>query len=144
MPARRQQLNKRENYLLSTTAENSQDENKALLENHLVRIQRVTIDMGSSLILMLNPDAAQLHHREVQLVNTLLAEYANKHNIPFLDMTPIFEQSPDLHTYFLVPRDWHTNVLGHQKMAEALTPLVCQALKVPTVKCGEGVLGAEM
>ena len=93
---------------------------------------------------MLIPDAAQLHHRKVQLVNKILAEYANKNNIPFVDITPIFEQSPDLQTYFLVPRDWHTNVLGHQKMAEALTPLVCQAHKVHNVKCREGVLGAEM
>ena len=141
---RRQHINKRKNYLLSSTAENPQDENKAVLEKHIARINQVTIDMGSSLILMLIPDAAQLHHREVQLVNKILAEYTNQNNIPFLDMTQIFEQSPDLQTYFFVPRDWHTNILGHQKMAEALTPLVCQALKVHNVKCREGVLGAEM
>jgi len=141
---RRQEINKRKNYLLSSTAENPQDEIKAELEKHIARIKQVTIDMGSSLILMLIPDAAQLHHREVQLVNKILAEYANQNNIPFVDMTQIFEQSPDLQTYFLVPRDWHTNILGHQKMAEALTPLVCQALKVHNVKCREGVLGAEM
>lgn len=144
LSVRRQELNKRKNYLLSSNAESPQDENKALLEKHIARIKKVTLDMGSSLILMLIPDAAQLHHGEVQLANKILAEYASQHNIPFLDMTQIFEQSSDLETYFLLPRDWHTNVLGHQKMAEALTSLVCQALKVHNVKCREGVLGAEM
>jgi hypothetical protein len=42
-------------------------------------------------------------------------------------MTPIFESSADLSTYYLHPKDAHTNANGHRAMASALTTLICKA-----------------
>jgi len=50
-----------------------------------------------------------------------------KQGIPFVYMTPIFESSADLSTYYLHPNDAHTNANGHQAMASALTTLICGA-----------------
>jgi len=50
-----------------------------------------------------------------------------KHEIPFVDMTSIFESSAELSTYYLHPKDAHTNANGHQAMASALTALICGA-----------------
>ena len=71
---------------------------------------------------MLIPDVAQLHHPEMQHINRVLASITEELNIPFTDMTPVFESSSDPQTFYFWPKDWHTNALGHEKMAEALTP----------------------
>jgi hypothetical protein len=52
-------------------------------------------------------------------------------------MTPIFESSADLSTYYLHPKDAHTNAHGHQAMAAALTALICgAALSVAPCRTG--------
>ena len=132
---RRKELMERKLYLLTSYPNNSQYEYQIALEKHLDRIKQITTDMGAFLIIMLIPDAAQLHHDEAQFINKILAEYTHKNDIPFLDMTPHFEKSSELSTYYLVPRDYHTNVLGHQIMADGLGPLVCRALRAQIPKC---------
>ena len=132
---RREQILAIDSYLLASKTDGRQDEHINLLKKSLSKIKELTDEMGASLIVMFIPDAAQLNHPETQFVNELLFEYTNHYNISFLDMTPIFEQSSRLETFYLVPKDWHTNELGHQKMAEALSPLVCQALRMRGTKC---------
>ena len=132
---RREKILARESYLLTSKTENEQDEHVVLLKKSLSKIKNLTDEIGASLIIMFIPDAAQLNHQETQFINKLLHEHTNHYNISFVDMTPIFEQSSRLEKFYLVPRDWHTNELGHQKMAEALIPLVCQALHGRRVQC---------
>ena len=99
------------------------------------KIQYIANQHNSRLIIMLIPDVAQLHHPEMQHINRVLASITEEMNIPFTDMTPVFESSSDPQTFYFWPKDWHTNALGHEKMAEALTPMICQALQEKSIHC---------
>lgn len=107
---------------------------KTLLQN----IKSLAREHGGQLIMMYIPDVAQLGYPEWQHINRVLASLTAELNIPFLDMTPIFESAPDPMAYYLWPQDAHSNALGHAKMAEALTPFVCQALQKKNVQCAAG------
>ena len=99
------------------------------------KIQSIANQHNSGLIIMLIPDVAQLHHPEMQHINRVLASITEELKIPFTDMTPVFESSSNPQSFYFWPKDWHTNALGHEKMAEALTPLVCQALQEKNIHC---------
>jgi hypothetical protein len=90
---------------------------------------------------MFTPDISHLYHPEYQHINHVLQQLTTKYDIPFVDMTPIFESSNDLSTYYLFPKDAHTNVKGHQEMAAALTELICKEA-LSNVSCGIGALGS--
>ena len=84
---------------------------------------------------MFVPDVAQTHHAELQYINQVLASLTEAMHIPFADITPMFETASDPRIFYLWPRDWHTNAEGHEKMAEALVPLVCHVLQQKNIHC---------
>jgi lysophospholipase L1-like esterase len=84
---------------------------------------------------MFVPDVAQTHHAELQYINQVLASLTDEMDIPFADITPMFESASDPRVFYFWPRDWHTNAKGHEKMAEALVPLVCHVLQQKNVQC---------
>ncbi len=106
-----------------------------ILKSLMRKIQLLAHQNGSRLIVMLVPDIAQLHHPGLQYINHVLASLTEEMHIPFADITPVFESSSDPRTFYLWPKDWHTNAHGHAKMADTLTPLVCQVLQQRNIHC---------
>ena len=99
----------------------------ALLEEYLRRFKAITTENHASLVMLFIPDISHLYHPEYQNINRVLRQLTIKHEIPFVDMTSIFESSAELSTYYLHPKDAHTNANGHRAMASALTVLICGA-----------------
>ena len=106
----------------------------ALLEEYLTRIKGIAEDVHARLVVMFIPDISHLYHPEYQNINRVLRQLTSTHDIPFVDMTPIFESSQELSTYYLFPKDAHTNAKGHEAMASALTELICEGASSP-VSC---------
>jgi lysophospholipase L1-like esterase len=102
------------------------NEKIALLEEYLKRFKSLADSVHARLIIMFTPDISHLYHPEYQHINAVLKRLTAQYNIPFVDMTPVFESSNDLSTYYLFPKDAHTNVRGHQAMASALVELICK------------------
>ena len=135
LDARRQEWSSRQQYLISVIRQQDDDKYMTILHMYLQRINQIAKESNALLVVMFIPDLSQLHHQEVQYINRLLADNAREINIPFVDMTPIFEQSSELNTYYLWPHDGHTNANGHFAMAKALTNLICRGLRSPTIDC---------
>lgn len=136
LEARRPELIQQATRLLLSNSNQAQTRSsfhilKALLE----KIQAVAQKNNSHLVVMLVPDVAQTHHAELQYINQVLASLTQEMHIPFVDITPILESASDPRDFYLWPRDWHTNIKGHEKMAEALVPLVCQILQKKNIHC---------
>ncbi len=93
------------------------DEKIALLKEYLTRFKALADGVHARLVIMFIPDISHLYHPEYQHINRVLKRLTTQYDIPFVDMTPIFESSNDLSTYYLFPKDAHTNVKGHQAMA---------------------------
>ena len=89
----------------------------------------------SHLVVMFVPDVAQAHQSELQYINQVLVSLTHAMNIPFADITPVFESVSDPRVFYFWPRDWHTNAHGHAKMAEALIPLLCRVLQQRNIHC---------
>ena len=111
------------------------DKRVRLLQEYFTRIQAITSEIDATFVLMFIPDIAHLYHPEYQSINRVLTRLARTHNIPFVDMTPIFEASSDPRTNYLWPRDAHTNRHGHFQIASALKRLIC--LNTSKINCGE-------
>lgn len=98
-----------------------------ILRDYMMRFRQLSQDSRAMLVVLFIPDISQLHHPEVQHINRLLGKFCAEQGIPFADMTPIFEQSPDPGYYYLWPDDPHANVRGHREMAQVLQDLVCHS-----------------
>jgi lysophospholipase L1-like esterase len=109
----------------------SADENAVRYENilkdYMIRLRQLSENSKASLVVLFIPDISQLHHPEVQHINRFLGKICAEQAIPFVDMTPIFEQSSDPGYYYLWPDDPHANERGHRKMAQVLQDLVCHS-----------------
>ncbi len=133
--ARRAEWSKRSNYLMTEGSQGNGGAYERLLFDYLARLKQAAEDHGAELVVMYIPDIAQLYHPEVQHINRVLAKLTAAQHIPFVDMTPRFEQAPDFSTYYLWPRDPHTNAAGHLEMAKALTDLICRFVRTVSVSC---------
>ena len=130
IPARIDILKRDKWWLLTDRHPEATQVSTQILRTLLSRIQQLSKQHDGRLVAMFIPDVAQIHHPEVQFLNKVLAQTTEQLNIPFIDMTQIFESSPDPTSYYYWPRDFHTNAKGHEKIAETLTPLICQALQI--------------
>jgi lysophospholipase L1-like esterase len=120
---------------LISTADEETNERIMLLEEYLSRFKTLADGIQARLVIMFIPDISHLYHREYQNINRVLKQLTSKYDIPYVDMTPIFESSSDLSTYYLFPKDAHTNAKGHQEMASALTELICKDTRSANVAC---------
>ncbi len=111
---------------LIKNADEGTNERIMLLEEYLTRFKSLADGVHARLVIMFIPDISHLNHPEYQHINGVLKRLTTQYDIPFVDMTPIFESSNDLSTYYLFPKDAHTNVKGHETMASALTELICK------------------
>jgi hypothetical protein len=126
MQVRREAWARYDHPLLSKAGEGT-NEKIILLKEYLTRFKLLADGVHARLIMMFIPDISHLYHPEYQHINGVLKTLTTQYDIPFVDMTPIFESSADLSTYYLHPKDAHTNANGHQAMASALTTLICEA-----------------
>ena len=134
--ARRPELIQQSTHLLLSNSHQVQARASfRILKTLLEKIQAVAQKINSHLVLLFVPDVAQIHHPELQYINQVLASLAHEMDIPFADVTSMFESVSDPRVYYLWPRDWHTNAKGHEKMAEALAPLVCQVFQKTNIHC---------
>lgn len=132
---RREEWSKRPNYLMGSGDTDERRGHIELLSRHLARLKARAADVQAKLVLMLIPDISQLRHPEVQQINRILLDACRQLGIPFVDMTPIFEQSDDPGRFYLWPKDPHTNEAGHAEMAGALERLICRPPVVPRLAC---------
>lgn len=132
---RRREWSKRVNYLMIKPDDEADTKFKGYLRDYLLEFKRIASERRASLVVMFIPDVAQLYHRETQYINGVLAQMAQELGIPFTDMTPTFEASPDPTTFYLWPKDPHTNARGHLEMAKALLKLICESSHHVKVSC---------
>ena len=135
--ARWKELAKAGSSLIIDSGEEQTRASSQIIKTLFKKIQFIANQHDSRLIIMLIPDVAQLHQPEMQHINRVLTSITEEMNIAFTDMTPVFESSSDPQTFYFWPKDWHTNALGHEKMAETLTPLICQALQEKNIHCNQ-------
>jgi lysophospholipase L1-like esterase len=136
LEARRPELIQQSTRLLLSNSNQAQTRSSFhILKTLLEKIQAIAQKNNSHLVVMFVPDVAQTHHAELQYINQVLASLTDEMDIPFADITPMFESASDPRVFYFWPRDWHTNAKGHEKMAEALVPLVCHVLQQKNVQC---------
>ena len=88
-----------------------------------------TNTIGSKLVVIMIPDASQLHEPEKQHINRFVEHVCIKNDIPFIDATPLFEIEEDPNSLFLFPFDPHTSPKGHRIIAELLEDKISAMLK---------------
>src|SRR5262245_12981977 len=132
---RRKEWSKRSNYLMVKPDDEADTKFKGYLLDYLLDFKRIASERRASLFVMFIPDVAQLYHSETQYINGVLAEMTKELEIPFIDMTQVFETSRDPTTYYLWPKDPHTNARGHLEMAKALLKLICESANRVNVSC---------
>jgi lysophospholipase L1-like esterase len=75
---------------------------------------------GSKVLVVMIPDAAQLHETDRQAVNRFVKKTCNTIAVPFVDITPRFEKESDPKPLYLFPLDAHTSPQGHRLIAETI------------------------
>ena len=135
LAARRKYMTKPNNDMVFDPGPDQERTSTTFITTLLKNIQSATKTHKGQLVLMYIPDIAQLHYPEWQHINRILVSITEKLDIPFLDMTPIFESDPNPGEFYFWPKDAHATPRGHEKMAEALTTLICQALEHPNIPC---------
>jgi lysophospholipase L1-like esterase len=71
-------------------------------------------------LIVLIPDAAQLHEHARQAVNRFVEENCREIGVPLVDATESFERDKDPRTLYLFPFDAHTSPKGHRLIAESV------------------------
>jgi GDSL-like lipase/acylhydrolase family protein len=133
LDARRREWSQRAAYLMSESTPEETERYTGMLRAHLTRLKSMVNGAGSEVVILYVPDISQLHHPEAQLINRVLLKMCEQLLIPFVDMTPIFEQSKDVVRYYLWPKDPHINRLGHEEIAATLEQEICA---LPSWKAG--------
>jgi lysophospholipase L1-like esterase len=133
--ARRKRMVDEKRFMLYDPGPDRTQANTAVIKTLLEKIQSLAKKHGSQLVMTYIPDVSQPQYPEWQHINRVWASLTTELNIPFIDMTPVFESASDPRAFYFWPKDFHTNALGHEKIAEALTPLLCQALQQQNIQC---------
>ena len=89
-------------------------------EKHLQELKAVCIRNNIRLLTVIIPDALQVGNPDMQVINRVFQKMCLKHDIPVLDITPIFEQEMDINTLYLFPLDAHTSPKGNRIIAAAV------------------------
>jgi lysophospholipase L1-like esterase len=86
----------------------------------LRRMKKSVLKVGAKLVIVLIPEAGQIHHPEWQVLNQQIKTFCLRENIAFVDPTPRFEAVEDVNSLYLFPRDAHASEAGHELIAQAL------------------------
>ena len=110
-------LNSKNHLLLSGKAD---PELYQKFESRLKKFVNIAKKHGVPVLVLLIPDAVQLHHPELKIVNSMIKNVCLKHEAEYLDMTPYFEKINDPETLYLLPHDAHTSPFGHRIIAREI------------------------
>ena len=136
LDARRKKITESDAHaLVYNPGQDQTNASSSIIRTIFKKIQRLATQHHSQLIIMYAPDIAQLQQPTMQHINKVLASLTREMSLPFTDVTPVFESDPDPKTFYFWPRDWHPNPHGHEKIAEALVPIVCQVLQQQDIPC---------
>lgn len=75
---------------------------------------------GSEVLIVMIPDAVQLHDPQMQGINHFVKQACLRIGVHFIDTTPRFEKESDPASLYLFPVDPHTSPKGHRIIAEAI------------------------
>ena len=81
---------------------------------------RICEAVNIQVLVVLIPDAAQMHEPERQKVNLFVAQTCKEMGVPFVDVTKRFEKEKDPRTLYLFPLDAHTSPKGHRLIADSI------------------------
>jgi lysophospholipase L1-like esterase len=81
---------------------------------------RICKTANIQVLVVLIPDAAQMHEPERQEVNLFVAQTCKDIGVPFVDVTKRFEKEEDPRTLYLFPLDAHTSPKGHRLIADSI------------------------
>lgn len=133
--ARRAEWAKNPDFLIADSGQDITDKRSKLLKDHLSRINALAATYGAPLIVLFIPDYSQLFHPEFQHINRIIRAISHELGIAFLDMTPLYEATEESHSNYFWPLDGHTNEVGHQAIAQALIPVLCERLNKKPATC---------
>lgn len=83
------------------------------------------------LYLAITPDVRELTNYKLEFVHNLMREVAIKDGYVFVDLLPVLRNLPPAQIWSL-PGDPHPNALGHQRMAQALFPVLHSMTGLPS------------
>ena len=86
----------------------------------LHRFIRTCEAVNTQVLVVLIPDAAQIHEPERQEVNRFVAQTCKDIGVPFVDVIKRFEKEEDPRTSYLFPLDAHTSPKGHRLIADSI------------------------
>jgi lysophospholipase L1-like esterase len=81
---------------------------------------RICETANIQVLVVLIPDAAQMHEPERQEVNLFVAQTCKDIGVPFVDVTKRFEKEEDPRTLYLFPLDAHASPKGHRLIADSI------------------------
>lgn len=91
---------------------------KEKFKSNLNRLNQVCASHGAKLSVVVIPDAVQLNDVKLQQNTRELETMSKGLNIPFLDLTPVFEKEENPLDLYLFPMDAHTSPRGHSLIAK--------------------------
>jgi len=75
---------------------------------------------GATVLVVMIPDAVQLHEPAMQAVNRIVERMCASHGVPALDVTPVLESEGDPSSLYLFPIDAHNSPKGLRIIAQAI------------------------
>ena len=74
----------------------------------------------SNVLVLMIPDAAQMHDKERQHINRYVKSECDRLNVPYIDATHAFETEADTNSLYLFPADAHISPKGYRIIADLL------------------------
>lgn len=94
---------------------------------HLQELKHTVEKINADLLVVLIPDAVQIHEPSAQQINKTLQDMCSDLAIPFMDITPLFEKQADVRSLYLFPVDAHTSPKGDRLIAAAVYEKIREA-----------------
>jgi hypothetical protein len=73
---------------------------------------------AARVLVVMIPDAAQLHDPDKQAINRFVAQSCREIGVPFVDTTPILEKEKNPRLLYLFPKDAHNSPKGYRLIAQ--------------------------
>lgn len=111
---------------------NINDKKRSFLKELIVELNRTCNDAGAALLIAPIPDAAQIDNPDMQTPYRILEQECASLQIPFFDVTAVFEQQQDIQSLYLFPMDAHTSPKGNEIIAASLHEFIKNSFSIPS------------
>ena len=109
-----------ESFLDNTVNSKQEEQKRSEFVETLQKFVSTAKTSGSEVLIVMIPDAVQLHDSHMQGVNHFVKQACLKIGVHFIDTTPRFEKESDPAALYLFPVDPHTSPKGHGLIAAAI------------------------